>query len=493
VSSENFVTTLLSVSELFQAVQGERIPQQKNCTEFSFTSVATDSRKVVQKSLFIPLLGQTQDGHSYIPQALKKGASVVLINRNYYRAHTEELRAIAGAHTNVWFIIVENTLHALQAAAAAYVAKFPSLIRIGITGSSGKTTTKEIAAAVLSSMYTVITNEGNLNSETGLPLSVFNIRPEHEIGIFEMGMNRKNEIGEIAAVLKPEYALVTNIGTAHIGLLGSRFNIAVEKKKIFSYMSENGVAFIPSDDDFAEFLGQGLKGRIVRYGPKVSESVSGVKFIRNNGMNGTEFLVDGIRITCPLPGIYNYTNVLAAIALAKSLHIPALKIKSGIESIRFIPGRGEVIPLKIKEATITIIQDCYNANPDSMAKALDFIASLHPAGRKICVLGDMRELGPSSAAAHFEIGSKVAAIGAAYVIFIGDEMANAMEGFGGNKRIDQTVNYFQAADENTMLQAAELLSAYVQNGDVVLLKGSRSLRLERITACLQGKKEFCDG
>ena len=227
--------SLLSGERLLAAVQGTLIGTAKKPADICFTSVATDSRNVVSGSLFVPLIGENQDGHRYIPQGIEKGASLVFVCRENYKKDAALYEKMAADHSSVALVTVENTLHALQAAAAAYVERFPNLIRCAVTGSSGKTTTKEIAVAVLSRKFKVISNKGNLNSETGLPLSVFEIRDEHELGLFEMGMNRKNEIGEIAAVLKPEYGIVTNIGTAHIGILGSRQAIA-EERAVLSYL-----------------------------------------------------------------------------------------------------------------------------------------------------------------------------------------------------------------------------------------------------------------
>ena len=211
--------SLLTGPELLAAVKGNLIGSFKSSALF-FSTVVTDSRNVVPLSLFVPLIGEKQDGHGYIPQALEKGASVVFVAQSAYEADSAAYESLSVTHGDVAFIAVKNTLHALQDAAACYVAKFPHLVRCAVTGSSGKTTTKEITASILRQKFNVVTNKGNLNSETGLPLSVFQIRREHTLGLFEMGMNRVDEIGEISAVLKPNYGIVTNIGTAHIGKIG---------------------------------------------------------------------------------------------------------------------------------------------------------------------------------------------------------------------------------------------------------------------------------
>lgn len=221
---------LLSLPQLVEAVNGACLCCYSPAKGFS--SIATDSRNVTPGSLFVPLMGEHQDGHTYIPRAIEAGASVILVDSDHSDG-SASLFSTMGKQYGVSFIRVKNTLNALQDAARFYVGLFPDLIKIAITGSSGKTTTKELLASIFSVSNAVITNEGNLNSETGLPLSVFRIRKEHTFGIFEMGMNRRGEILELAQVFSPSFALITNIGTAHIGILGTQAAIAEEKKKFF--------------------------------------------------------------------------------------------------------------------------------------------------------------------------------------------------------------------------------------------------------------------
>lgn len=302
-AAKNIKTTLLSLESLLDAVEGSVIGEY--CSSlFSFTSVATDSRNVAGGSLFVPLIGEFQDGHKYIPQAIEKGAAAVFVSRMSYKNNPVSYRQLCAKYPRTAFIIVENTLQALQKAAQRYVEKFPRLIRVSVTGSSGKTTTKEILASVLRQKFKVVCNKGNLNSETGLPLSCFEIRPEHELALLEMGMNRENEIGELARVFKPNYCVITNIGTAHIGKLGSRQRIAAEKKKIFSYMTESGVAVIPAEDDFASYLAEGVRGKIAWYGTGVE--ANGVELVSDDGIDGTTFKVEGETVHLALPGMYNY-------------------------------------------------------------------------------------------------------------------------------------------------------------------------------------------
>ncbi len=481
-------TSLLNLNEILSAVNGSFVGNEKNKAEFGFSSVTTDSRNVSKESLFVPLIGQNQDGHKYIPSAVEKGASVVFVAENEYNSEPERYNLLAENKSSLSFIVVQDTLKALQDAAAAYVQKFPSLIKVGITGSSGKTTTKEMVVSVLRQKFNVVYTQGNFNSETGLPLSVFNIRAEHEVGVFEMGMNRKDEIGEIAAVLKPEYALITNIGTAHIGILGSRKNIAIEKRKIFKYIPQDGVAFIPAEDDFAEFLGENARGSVVYYGDSVPEEKSGAKYIADLGLGGTEFLLDGIKIHLKNPGIYNYRNALGACAVGKTLGLSAGQIKNGLENVDSVNGRMETRRVLLKNgADVTLIKDCYNANPDSMLGVLDFCASLKNVNEKIYVLGDMLELGEKSAAEHEKVALKAEESEPKLVILVGNEMKSGFS--AAEKNGFKNAKYFMQHDQDAIEQAGKEILFAAKDDDVILVKASRGIALERIISVICGEEK----
>lgn len=478
-------TSLLDGGRLLAAVRGSLVGTAKKAEMIYFTSVATDSRNVVADTLFVPLVGEKQDGHAYIPQGLANGASVVFVARRSYQQETAMYERLSAEYPAVAFVVVEHTLRALQDAAASYVAQFPRLVRCAVTGSSGKTTTKEIAVALLSQKYAVVTNKGNLNSETGLPLSVFAIRPEHEVGLFEMGMNRKDEIGELAAVLRPNYGIVTNIGTAHIGLLGSRQGIADEKKKMFAYLDADGVAVIPANDDFADFLADGVKGKIVRYGN--NGAAGGAYILHDDGLDGTTLCLDGTEMQLSLPGVYNALNALGAIALARELGLTPQQIKAGIERVRPLGARSRIVRTA---GGVAILADCYNANPDSMEKAVAFCADVPVPGKKHFVLGDMRELGDQSFAAHRQTGEMVARSGADTVIFVGAEMRAA---YDAAVRIGcATCEYVADYDDNAIAAIARRINAVAQAGDLVLLKGSNGIGLERLVPLLtENGREAC--
>ena len=465
--------SLLDLQTLLSACNGTLIGL---AGDFYFDSVATDSRNVVKNTLFVPLIGEFQNGHKYIPQAVANGASVVLVNRN---EATEDFSSFA----SVAFIAVDNTLHALQAAAKAYAQKVASnMIRVSITGSSGKTTTKEMLVSVCKAHFgeeAVAYTKGNFNSETGLPLSMFQIRGDEKIGIFEMGMNRKNEIDEISDVWQSQYGIITNIGNAHIGILGSRENIAIEKRKSFDYIPQSGAAFVPADDDFADFCSQNVRGKVVRFGKSVAQAVSGVKYIKSLGLKGTLFSVDDVEITLPLCGEYNFQNAMGVVALAKELGIPAEHIKAGLEKMTPVSGRMEIKTQKLKSGiTATLVCDCYNANPDSMEKVIKLCGQTEKTDypQKIFVLGDMKELGEKSVQSHKQIGRVAAESGASLVILVGPEMKAAADELGDKISF---VYFGENNDDFYSSAASKILETAGQNA-LILLKGSHSMALEKI-------------
>lgn len=475
--------TLLTGKELLDAVNGMQI----GSADCSFNDVQTDSRNVSSENhcMFVPLVGEFQNGHKYIPDVLAKGVAVVLMNKSEYENNTDLYDGYAAENPTVFFVAVENTLHALQDAAEAYVNKVASnMIHVSITGSSGKTTTKEMMVSVAKKHFgedAVAYTKGNFNSETGLPLSVFKIRGDEKIGIFEMGMNRVNEIGEISKVWKSQYGIITNIGTAHIGILGSRENIATEKRKSFDYIPSTGAAFVYEKDSFADFCTEKVQGKIVKFGKNSSEN-AGVKFIEDKGLFGTLFSVDGIKIQLPLSGEYNYLNALSVISCAKELGISAEEIKEGLEQVASISGRMETKSITLKNnKTVILIKDCYNANLDSMSKVIDFCESLKNIGKKIFVLADMKELGNESKSAHETIGNKLNKVLPDYVFLIGGEMKYAFDVI--NEK--ENAQWFAGSNAETFESISKEINKVAADNDVILLKGSHSMELEKLIPVLQ--------
>lgn len=484
--------SLLQLTDLLTAVDGTLFNEKTK--DASFLSVCIDSRLVLRGSLFVALRGSQNDGHSFIRSASDRGASLIMAMRaslNEFKDLYEEL-----AERGIAVILTDDTLHALQKAAAFYVSRFPALKKIGVTGSSGKTTVKECIGSLLSQKYKTIINEGNLNSETGLPLSVFKINETHEIAVFEMGMNRRGEIKELADVLFPQTAVITNIGCAHIGILGTKDKIAEEKKQIFSNFSEDCTGFVPAEDPYKDFLMSGVSGSMRTFG--IGKEY-GIEDVRDKGVKGSEFYYKGVKIDFPLCGMHNLKNAAAALAVAEHFGLKAEEIKAGLEAVRPLAGR-----MQILEGAVTVVHDCYNANPDSMNAAVDFFDEVSHEGGKILILGDMGELGDTSAESHKSIAERALASKADILVFAGPSFCAAYEaekadGFSGNADcrtaggVKRVLCLHDISDE-AAASFGEKLDGIFHSGDLVLIKASRSTALERLIPIIQkngiqGRKE----
>ena len=458
-----------------------------------FTSVSVDSREVLPGALFVALKGAANDGHYFVDSAFKAGACGAMVALSAMENSGLGLFGLAKKYNRV-LVAVDDTLKGLQNAAAAYLRQFSGLTRIGITGSVGKTTTKEIAAAIASQEKRVVMNEGNLNSETGLPLSVFNVRAHHELGIFEAAMNHPGEIADLAKILNPHIALITNIGSAHIGFIGSRQAIAEEKKQIFSEFDGTNTAMIPAEDDFRDFLAKNVRGRTVFYGASTLPAYGGA---RDLGLNGIEIIWDGEPVRLCLPGIFNLPNALAAAALAMELRLGSLSVCRGFESVKPIFGRGEIF-----NGRSTLIRDCYNSNPEGAEAVLDFCDSLEWPGRKIYVMGAMLEMGEVSDNVHAALGKRLSSSRADIVFLFGEEMRAAAEVLdresktqshkeecAGTQGVYPAVcspkkpSFFFTID---MGELSKALDNCIKKGDLVLLKGSRGYAMEELTGVLTG-------
>ena len=463
------VTSLLGFGELSALLNARHISFSTNSQNSGFSSVAIDSRVVKEGALFFALEGAVCDGHSFVKSAFDKGASAAMVAEN--KLENFDLENIA-KKSGKDLIVVENTLRGFQDSARVYLKKFPNLVKIGITGSSGKTTTKEITAAIISQEKNTVMNKGNLNSETGLPLSVFEVRDHHEVGVFELGMNRPNEIEELSFILKPNISLITNIGSAHIEYFGSKIKIVNEKKSVYKYLKDDDTALIPENDEFKNELAKDINAKVKYYG---ASSFNELKKVNPLGLDGTELFWAGEKIIFALPGKHSLEDAFAAIAIAKEVGVSNNSIKQGLESVKPLFGRLEIV-----RGRTTVIRDCYNANPESTAKAVEFCDSVEWNTRKIYVIADMLELGDNSQAEHEKLGAFLAECGADKVFLFG-------------KEIKAAVSYLQAKGknfsyENEINTLSASLNKYVKKDDLVLLKGSRGCALERLSEMLTGEK-----
>ena len=434
-------------------------------------SVVVDSRKAAPGSLFVPLKGERTDGHLYIADAFSRGARVCFVDRSFWDAQGEELRPCAQKFRAAC-IVVDSSFSALHTLAARRLQSF-SALRIGITGSNGKTTTKEITGAILSQEAPSFMTKGNLNSDIGLPLSVFDMEGSPGFAVFEMGINRAGEMDILVDIVRPQAALITNIGSAHSGILGSRRNIAAEKKKLFLALSPDGKAWVYERDTYRAFLVDGVAAETFLFGETSTPGFSGAQ---DAGLDGWDISLDGEMIRFPLPGIYNLRNALAAVSLCKGVGASGSAIRAGLEAVKPLFGRSEVF-----RGELTVLRDCYNANPESMGNALAFASSLAWKGRKLAVLGSMKELGSSSAEEHRALGKLLAGSAFDAVFLFGDEMEEA-------HRACAQARFSGVLAWHTDLDGLRnAVQSFVQRGDLVLVKGSRSMEMERITESLNAQ------
>ncbi|MBN1648590.1 MAG: UDP-N-acetylmuramoyl-tripeptide--D-alanyl-D-alanine ligase [Spirochaetales bacterium] len=421
-----------------------------------------DSRKAAEGLLFVPLAGEQTDGHNFLEQAIRGACPAFLCSAKFYAGHSGKVDRLARECAGAF--IVDDTLEAMQQLAAGHVARFPYLKKIGITGSNGKTTTRRLVAAVLSGSARTVQTEGNLNSEIGLPMSVLSIRNDDEYAVFEMGINHPGEMKALAGIFRPRYGVFTNIGTAHTGLLGNRDNIAAEKREMLSFSAEKPVVFVSEHEEYAGFLSE--NSDVVFFGPESQ----GLADCRDLGIDGFEFAWKGQRVRLALAGRHNLNNALSALAVAEYFGISPAEAAQALSEVGPMFGRTEII-----RGDFTIIQDCYNANPESMRAALDFVESLDTKGRKIVVLGEMKELGDMSAQAHRQVAGMAAGRGFDRLLFFGSAFAEST-----------------ADNVYTDIDAlADELQGMVKKGDLLFLKGSRGVALERISITLKRRYSLC--
>ena len=424
-----------------------------------------DSRLVEEDYLFIPIKGERVDGHKFITQVFEKGACCVLSE--------VELENPAGP-----YIRVESSEVALKKIAAFYRQSLPIKV-VGITGSVGKTSTKEMIASVVSQKYNVHKTAGNFNNEIGLPLTVFGIRAEHEVAILEMGISDFNEMHRLATVANPDICVITNIGLCHLENLGTRDGILQAKTECFEHMKEGGLAILNGDDDKRSTKKNGNGRDTVFYGIGTGNGIYATD-VANLGFEGMSAVIHTpqgeFEAYITIPGEHNVYNALAATAVGLELGLTLEEIQKGIAEAKTIAGRTNVI----RANGYNVIDDCYNANPVSMEAALDVLS--HAKGRTIAVLGDMGELGENEKALHFGVGKCVAEKKIHTLFCAGSLAAEYKAGVEAStddvKDVCQ-VFYFENRDD----MIASILS-YVKEGDNILIKASHFMDFPKVVEAL---------
>lgn len=426
------------------------------------TGIKTDSREIEPGDLFIPIRGERVDGHTFIDSVFEKGAAA-----SFTENETQAPRTDGGA-----LIAVKNSVAALQALAAYYRRKFPIPI-IGVTGSVGKTTTKEMIALALSAGKNVMSTKGNFNSQIGLALTLMKLLPQHQCAVIEMGVSEFGEMSRLAAVARPDIAVMTNIGISHIAQFKTQNNILLEKLHITDGFSPNQLLLLCGDDPWLSALSGKLPFSTVTYGLSENCRWRAVNLITAQG--GTAFDVLSPRgrthVFLPVEGAHNVRNACAALAAADALGIPVYRAATKLAEYQAPAQRQQ----KHLASGVTVIDDTYNASPDSMRSAIDVLAAT-AAARRIAVLGDMKELGDYSKTGHTQVGQYVAEKEIDRLFALGEEMTAAASAAQAGGVFSE---HFMDLDA-----LCDSLLGFLREGDAVLVKGSRSMQMERIVARL---------
>jgi UDP-N-acetylmuramoyl-tripeptide--D-alanyl-D-alanine ligase len=455
-------TPLFSMHDVLTATGGA-LPEGLSHEGVLFEGVSTDSRQCDPGNLFVALQGETFDGHHYLDQAIKKGATGLLVHRRTETTPQE-----------IPVILVPDTLWALGDLAHFWRRRFSPTI-LAITGSSGKTTTKEMAAAILGAGRNILKTEGNFNNLIGLPLTLFNLNKDHTAAIVELGTNQRGEIGRLTRIATPDIGLITNIGPAHLEGFASIEGVAEEKKDLFLNMPPSGTIIINHDDPFLRNSGDAWSGRCVSFGLKEGADVRAERIIYRQE-RGTSFSLrigeDRQEVVMPIAGEHQVMNALAAAASAWTAGATIADIGRGLTNFSPVPGRMEVLPLS---NGAFVINDTYNANPASVGEAIKTLSNLRGNGRSVVVLGDMLELGDQEEVWHQKIGSLLADTGVNRVYLRGRLAGATAAGASKNGLPAAAVILREDPEEITR----DILS-YAKDGDWILVKGSRRMRMESI-------------
>ncbi|MBR4026286.1 MAG: UDP-N-acetylmuramoyl-tripeptide--D-alanyl-D-alanine ligase [Lachnospiraceae bacterium] len=446
----------------------------KELEEKVICGVVIDSRLVEQDYLFIPIKGERVDGHTFIEQVFEKGACCVLSE--------QELDAPKGP-----YIKVDSTELALKQIAKFYRQGLDIKV-VGITGSVGKTSTKEMISSVISQKFLVHKTAGNFNNEIGLPLTIFGIRKEHEVAVLEMGISDFNEMHRLSEIANPDICVITNVGLCHLENLGTRDGVLKAKTECFEHMKQNGTAVLNGDDDKlstkrivngkqAVFYGIEKEAKTDTEGASMAEKGIYATDIQNMGLEGMKATihtsVGSFSVLISIPGQHNVYNALAATAVGLELGLTLEEIKKGIEEAKTIAGRTNVMKMN----GMYVIDDCYNANPVSMKAALDVLS--YGLGRTIAVLGDMGELGEKEKELHYGVGQCVADK-KIDTLFCAGTLAKEYENGVKSQETNCKVFYFETRDD----MIKELLS-YVKTGDSILVKASHFMDFPKVVEALK--------
>jgi UDP-N-acetylmuramoyl-tripeptide--D-alanyl-D-alanine ligase len=454
---------MLTTDEILSATRGKLVGREKGR---EFSGVCIDSRAVKPGQLFIAIQGDRFDGHDFIPQAFEAGASGVILSMARDLHSKDKV-----------LIRVQDTLVALQEIARAHRSKF-NIPVIAVTGSNGKTTTKEMAACILTRQFRLLTNEGNLNNHIGVPLTLLRLEPMHQAAVIEMGINRRGELSRLCQIAQPQAGLITNIGPTHLEFLGDVEGVARAKAELLEALTPEGVAILNADDEYFQYLATKVKGGLITFSLRSQADMMASAVVLHPDRGPTFRLKSRIgskagevEVTLSVVGRHNIYNALGAAALGAYMGMDLDVIRQGLEDFKPVSMRSQLLELK----GLRILNDAYNANPASMRSALETLAGLGSSGQKIAVLGDMLELGGPGEVAHREVGREAALAGIQYLITMGSLAEQIAQGALSAGMDETRVMHCQGPED-----VGQAIIKVARPGDDILIKGSRKMKMERI-------------
>ena len=451
----------LTLSDVIASTQGHWIGRDDPAAIVP-TGVSIDTRTLKPGEIFFALPGEEVDGHQFLDAAFENGACATVVSKSWFNAQ---------ASPQAGLIAVDEPDLALGDLARFYRRRFDIPV-IGITGSSGKTTTKDMVAAVLSTRYRVLATQGNLNNRLGVPLTLFNLSAHCEVAVIEMGISERGEMRYLCEIAQPTIGMITNIGPAHIEFFGSVEGVAKAKGELLEYLDESSMTILNFDDLFLSKERAKVKGRLLGIG------IEQICQFRGEGLKLDQkgfghFSLQGHSFHLSIPGKHNVYNALMAATAGWALDVPLQDAAKALENFALTKLRSQVL----ERNGIRMINDAYNANPASMRAALETLSQIAVDGRRIAVVGDMRELGAMTYDAHRELGREVGNRQIDALFALGDHASVVVEG-GREAGIDQAWAY---RDRDALTNA---LQAYLKPGDLMLIKGSRGIAMENIVTAL---------
>ena len=453
--------TLSRIAE-FVSAAGEFAPEEVA------QGYSIDSRTVGPGQLFFAVKGERLDGHDFVVSALERGAVAAVVRKDQLGRYPRQMRLLA----------VEDTLVALQTLAMA-VRKLWGKPLIAVTGSMGKTTTKEAVAHVLGTQFRVLKSEGNFNNHFGLPLMLLKLQPEYDVAVIEMGMSHAGEIGALAKIAQPEIGVVTNVAPVHLEFFDSLAGIARAKYELIESLPAGGTAVLNTDDEYVSQFGRDFKGKVVMYGTRTTADVR-AEHVRSGGAEGSEFdvVIGGVRerARLPLVGEHNILNALAAVAVGVERGLKPSEAVGALAGLAPADKRGEVLRL----GNITVINDCYNCNPKALNAMVDTLAGM-AAQRRIAVVGAMLELGPTGEELHRQAGRHIAEKKIDVLLGVRGPAQAMVE---AARQAGMRAEFVPTPEE-----ASEWLAREARDGDVILMKASRGVKLEKALETWKARRD----